>query len=114
MFRSSEEFAFTRLLEDNWQDVLHEYETVARELHAWPERSYYKGDWDTFGLYAFGHKRPDNCARCPRTTQLVEAIPGMVMAGFSRLAPGTHIAPHQGYGGWASPNGLDLGGHSDR
>jgi aspartyl/asparaginyl beta-hydroxylase (cupin superfamily) len=25
----------------------------------------------------------------------------MVMAGFSRLAPGTHIKPHVGYGGWA-------------
>ena len=37
----------------------------------------------------------------PLTTQLVERIPGMVMAGFSRLAPGTHITPHKGYGGWA-------------
>jgi aspartyl/asparaginyl beta-hydroxylase (cupin superfamily) len=46
-------------------------------------------------------KQVDNCKLCPITTKVVEQIPGMVMAGFSRLAPGTHIKPHVGYGGWA-------------
>ena len=101
MFRRTEDFAFARMLEDNWRDVLEEYRLVARQLHDWPETQYYNGNWTTFGLYAFGHKRPANCALCPRTTRLVEKIPGMVMAGFSRLAPGTHILPHQGYRGWA-------------
>lgn len=101
MFRSGDDFPFTRLLEDNWQDVLGEYRVIARQMHPWPEKQYYNGDWGTFGLYAFGHKRPANCAQCPRTTWLVEQIPGMAMAGFSRLSPGAHITPHQGYGGWA-------------
>ena len=101
MFRRSDEFPFTRLLEDNWPEVLDEYRNVAAHMEAWPETQYYKGDWGTFGLYAFGHKQAAHCAACPRTTQLVERIPGMVMAGFSRLAPGTHITPHKGYGGWA-------------
>ncbi|HEX9278529.1 MAG TPA: aspartyl/asparaginyl beta-hydroxylase domain-containing protein [Casimicrobiaceae bacterium] len=101
MFRESDDFAFTRLLEHDWRDVLREYQAVAQDLHAWPERTYYSGSWDTFGLYAFGHKRPANCARCPKTTALVEQIPGMVMAGFSRLAPGAHIKPHRGYDGWS-------------
>ena len=30
------------------------------------------------------------------TTALIEAIPGMKMAGFSSLKPDTHIAPHKG------------------
>jgi ornithine lipid ester-linked acyl 2-hydroxylase len=38
-----------------------------------------------------------NCRLCPETTKLVETIPGLVTAGFSALAPGTHIAPHTGY-----------------
>jgi beta-hydroxylase len=38
-----------------------------------------------------------NRALCPETTKILEAIPGMVTAGFSRLTPGTHIKPHRGY-----------------
>jgi beta-hydroxylase len=101
MFRRSDDFPFTRLLEESWRDVLDEYRNVAAQVDAWPETQYYEGDWGTFGLYAFGHRQASHCAACPRTTRLVEQIPGMVMAGFSRLAPGTHITPHKGYGGWA-------------
>jgi beta-hydroxylase len=101
MFRESDAFPFTGLLEAHWQAVRDEYEAVASRLHAWPETQYYEGDWQTFGLYAFGHKRRDNCAACPRTTRLLEQVPGLVMAGFSRLAPGTRITPHRGYDGWA-------------
>src|SRR2546421_10470431 len=99
MFRRSDDFPFTRLLEESWRDVLDEYRNVAAGVDAWPETQYYKGDWGTFGLYAFGHKQAAHCAACPRTTQLVEQIPGMVMAGGFRLAPGTPITPHKRYGG---------------
>src|SRR5215470_11228679 len=33
--------------------------------------------------------------------RLVRGIPGMTMAGFSRLAPGAHITPHRGYEGYS-------------
>ena len=69
MFRRSDDFPFTRLLEDSWRDVLDEYRNVAARMDAWPETQYYKGDWGTFGLYAFGHKQAANCAVCPRTTR---------------------------------------------
>src|SRR5690606_6389720 len=36
------------------------------------------------------------CARCPETTRLVEAVPGMRTAFFSLLAPGKSIPPHRG------------------
>jgi beta-hydroxylase len=52
--------------------------------------------WKTFFLYGYGEKEETNCARCPRTTELVEQIPGMVTAFFSILAPGKHIPPHRG------------------
>jgi beta-hydroxylase len=103
MYQDAQKYPFLRPLEENWQVILAEYLAVAAnpEMHAWPEGQLYDGRWDTFGLYAFGMKQADNCRRCPETTRLVEQVPGMVMAGFSRLAPGTHIKPHVGYGGWA-------------
>jgi aspartyl/asparaginyl beta-hydroxylase (cupin superfamily) len=103
MYQDAKNYACTRILEDNWQAILAEYEAIASDpaMHDWPEGQLYDGNWDTFGLYAFGKKRVKNCALCPVTTQVVEQIPGMVMAGFSRLGPGTHIKPHVGYGGWA-------------
>jgi beta-hydroxylase len=101
MFRDSEQFPFTHVLEEHWQDVLAEYQLCRLQMHAWPEKQYYDGQWDTFGLYGFGYKRHRNCALCPKTTRLLQQIPGLQMAGFSRLAPGTHIKPHCGYDGWA-------------
>jgi beta-hydroxylase len=101
MFHSAAEYPFTRLLEDNWRVVIDEYREIAQRMHEWPEKQYYTGNWDAFGLYAFGLKLEANCALCPRTTELLERIPGMVLAGFSRLAPGTHIEPHEGYAGWS-------------
>lgn len=103
MYQPTEKHPCTRILEDHWQEILAEYQAISGDqaLHAWPETGLYDGRWDTFGLYAFGKKRHKNCERCPITTKLVESVPGMVMAGFSRLAPGTHIKPHVGYGGWA-------------
>ena len=37
-----------------------------------------------------------NCHRCPRTVEVVKAIPGLTMAGFSVLEPGTRITEHRG------------------
>jgi len=63
----------------------------------WPEKNLYEDGWKVFGLYAFGKRVEANCALCPATTRLVESVPGMTTAGFSLMAPGTHIRPHEGY-----------------
>ena len=40
---------------------------------------------------------PENCARCPVTTRLLEALPRSYQhAFFSALTPGTHIIKHHG------------------
>ena len=52
--------------------------------------------WKTFFFYGYGFRSDANCARCPETTRLIEAIPGMETAMFSILAPGKHIPPHDG------------------
>jgi beta-hydroxylase len=98
MYLDPSRFAFTAALESHWERIRDEFRALEREaLVAWPERFLYDRGWEVFGLYAFGAKLRDNCARCPETARLVQEIPGMTTAGFSLLQPGTHIRPHVGY-----------------
>jgi ornithine lipid ester-linked acyl 2-hydroxylase len=97
-FYEAAEFDFALNLEANWEKICEELAALKGEHFIdWSERYLYKEGWQTFGLYAFGVKIDKNCRLCPKTTKLVETIPGLVTAGFSALAPGTHIAPHTGY-----------------
>jgi beta-hydroxylase len=98
MFYSVDQFPFVRMLEVNWSTIRDEYSRLAAsDFMEWPERHLYNKGWEVFGLYAFGRKIEQNCKLCPETTRTIESIPGMVTAGFSQMAPGTHIAPHVGY-----------------
>lgn len=99
MFEDAARFPFAAELERNWEVIRDEMVALrSTGFIAWPEKSLYgETGWSTFGLYAFGQKQTTNCTLCPRTTALVESVPGMAMAGFSRLAPGAHIKPHVGY-----------------
>ena len=98
MFSDASQFPFVSILETNWGTVRDELAAVPNNaFEPWPERFMYEGGWNVFGLYAFGNKLAANCRICPRTTALVERIPGLVTAGFSWLAPKTHIRPHRGY-----------------
>jgi aspartyl/asparaginyl beta-hydroxylase (cupin superfamily) len=103
MYYDSARFPFTSLLERNWHVIRAELDALrSDEFIDWPEHSLYGNrGWETFGLFAFGQRQPEGCARCPQTEALVRHIPGLMMAGFSRLAPGAHIVPHCGYEGYA-------------
>lgn len=98
MFLESTEFPALVRLQNQWQAVHDELLNLSNTYFIdWPERDIYRGKWTVFGLYKFGERVDEHCALCPKTTALVEAIPGLVTAGFSSLAPGTHITPHVGY-----------------
>jgi ornithine lipid ester-linked acyl 2-hydroxylase len=102
MYYDASRFAFVADLEAHWYVVHRELSQLThKDFIAWPEKYLYGKGWDIFGLYAFGFRIEDNCKICPETTKLVERIPNLVTAGFSSLAPGTHIKPHTGY-----PEGL--------
>lgn len=98
-FFNPQEFPFlARFQEDT--DLIRTELCALLSTHAfepWPERPLYGDGWDTFGFYWFGRKLRSNCLRCPRTTQLIESVPRLTTAGFSRLSPGTRIRPHVGY-----------------
>lgn len=105
-FYETQDFPFLVELEENWE-LIHQELSALRGAHFidWSERYLYKDGWTTFGLYAYGIAIGKNCALCPETTKLIEKIPNLMTAGFSSLAPGTHISPHTGY-----PEGV-LRGH---
>lgn len=98
MFFDATDFLFTRNLEAAYPAIRGELDSLPPEAFIpWPEAFLYGEGWNVFGLHAFGKSIDENCERCPETTRLVRAVPGMTTAGFSKLSPDTRIVPHHGY-----------------
>lgn len=98
MFYPLDSFDGVQQLADRWEVVRDEVEGLSKSAFMrWPETNLYKGNWTVFPLFKIGVKVARNCLLCPQTVMMLDQIPGMINAGFSSLAPRTHIAPHQGY-----------------
>jgi beta-hydroxylase len=98
MFFETAGLAAAATLQTHWREIRAECLALPHgEFTAWPERALYRGDWDVYALYAHGRPWMENCVFCPLTAGLLSKLHGVVHAGFSRLAPGTRIAPHIGY-----------------
>jgi aspartyl/asparaginyl beta-hydroxylase (cupin superfamily) len=102
---SSSDFQWTQDLEAHWSDIRAELNAVLPHRHLIPnfqdispeQQAITQDDkWKTYVLYAYGARANHNCRECPRTTALVERIPGMKTAFFSILAAGKHIPAHRG------------------
>jgi beta-hydroxylase len=107
-FPDPERFPFVQPLEAQWEAIRNEYGALPSDtFDPWVQRQMHGGGWTVFGLYALGQPIPSACARCPRTAKALERVPGLSMAGFSRLAPRTHVKPHVGWA--ASVYRLHLG-----
>lgn len=97
-------FPWIAEVERQWPIIRQELEVVLQRRDELPSFHEISRDqarisddrWKTFFFYAYGFKAEGNCRRCPRTTQIVESIPGMKTAFFSILAPGKHIPAHRG------------------
>jgi aspartyl/asparaginyl beta-hydroxylase (cupin superfamily) len=98
-------FPWTSLLEENWPVIRLELDQILLYNDDLPnlqdiqqEQSSITNDnkWKTFFLYGFGIKAKQNCAKCPKTTAVLEQIPGLLTAFFSILHPGKHIPSHKG------------------
>ena len=64
-------------------------------VRAWvPDSGVPNEGWLNFGLVLGTHFLSVNTDTCPKTTQLLQAIPGLNVAGFSLLLPGGAITPH--------------------
>jgi beta-hydroxylase len=104
-FFSTDDFLWTAGLEARWETIRKELDAVLAYRDALPSFQDISTDqatitdddrWKTFFLYGFGFRSDANCERCPETTRLVEAVPGMCTAMFSILSPGKHIPAHNG------------------
>lgn len=52
--------------------------------------------WKSFFFGGYGIQFPKNRAKCPRTAAMLDRIPGLVVAFFSIMEPGTHVPRHRG------------------
>ncbi|WP_085810423.1 aspartyl/asparaginyl beta-hydroxylase domain-containing protein [Sphingomonas sp. TZW2008] len=98
-------FPWTQALRDNWHAIRDEAVEVALAGQASPSlaaispdhrRIAARGMWRSFFLWGHRERIDENAARCPVTSALVGAIPGLNSAFFSILAPGTRIPAHRG------------------
>ncbi|WP_343583472.1 aspartyl/asparaginyl beta-hydroxylase domain-containing protein [Herbaspirillum sp.] len=96
-----------KLLEENWQVIRAEYLAAANKVTLWPEEFLHNGLWDVLGIH-YPERTMPGASLCPRTKELVQRIPGLLLAGFSILRPGCVVLPHMGavHGVWRSHLGL--------
>jgi aspartyl/asparaginyl beta-hydroxylase (cupin superfamily) len=52
--------------------------------------------WKTYFFFGYGFRSDANCARCPETAAILDAIPGLTTAFFSILSPHKRIPEHRG------------------
>ena len=99
-------FSWTAMLEEEWQAIRAEALAVLEQREAVPplqeispdhaRLAAYDNKWQSYFIWGYGYKLAGNADRCPRTTALVEQIPGLKSAFFSIHAPGVHIPRHTG------------------
>jgi len=98
MFLDIRQFGFVNDLEAAWREIRDEYLTLPEDsFEPWVQREMYGEGWGVYGLYAFGQRIDAALRACQRTPSALARVPGLTTAGFSRLAPGTHIRPHVGW-----------------
>ena len=99
------DFPFVSLLEENWETIAAEAQSIVAErdgVHSLvdvsPDHQGIADDkrWKSFFLVGYGYRIDHNCARCPKTAELIENIPGLISAFFSILEAGAEIPPHRG------------------
>lgn len=98
MFFDPADFPLVKTLEANWEIIRDEYLSISPEtFDPWVQRSMHGSGWSVYGLVAAGMPIPGGSRQCPRTAEILASIDGVGLAGFSRMAPNTHILPHSGW-----------------
>ena len=101
----NEDFPWVKDVEAGWKDIREELDGIMDRRSEMP--SFHEilsqvstittdNNWKTFFLFAPGMDCEGNRAKCPKTTELVQKIPGLKTAMFSILSPGKEIPPHRG------------------
>ena len=94
-----------RELGEHWREIHAELVPLLEERNAIPALGEISPDhkkiahddrWKSFFFTGYGFRAAQNHARCPATSALLEQVPGLVVAFFSIMEPGTHVPPHRG------------------
>jgi beta-hydroxylase len=91
------------VLRDNWQVIREEaLELFARgrikaadEYNDWGFNSFFRTGWKRFYLKWYDQALPSAVANCPKTVELVNAIPTVKGAMFASLPPGGRLVQHR-------------------
>jgi len=98
-------FPWSAALESNWGDIRTELDALSGNggeilplARVSPDhhRVANDGKWKSFVFEAYGYHVPRNRALCPRTAELLDQVPGLVLAMFSIMEPGTYVPLHKG------------------
>lgn len=104
-FFDTEQYGWVADLESQWLIIRKELDVLLKQVDEIPNFQDISTDqssitqdnrWKTYFFYAYGIKAEKNCEKCPKTTGLIERIPGMKTAFFSILLPHKHIPEHCG------------------
>ena len=106
IFFSEKEIPEMKILRDNYPVILEELKQLIdigkRTFRDVPDPIYRKNMWKQFLLYDSGEKQIENCAKCPKTTKIIEkmnnatSLDTVSVIGFSNIYPGTKLVPHTG------------------
>jgi beta-hydroxylase len=109
MFYRTDGFEFAKTLESEWANIREEFlqRFDERDARLWPQPFVYTKEWKLLPLIDRGRMAQHGVAgidedlernqkNFPRTVEVLNRLPGLVTAGFSRLVPGTRIHPHKG------------------
>ena len=109
MFYRTEAFPFDAALKAACATIRAEFleNFDPRDARPWPQRFVYTKEWTLLPLVDLGRMASHGVAgidedlernrvRFPKTVEAVSGLRGLTTAGFSRLAAGTRIHPHQG------------------
>ena len=98
MFIETKQFEFIKGLEEKWKIIKEELLGLEKEdFQPWIQKEMYDKGWTIYPLYVFGKEIKMKFNKCPITKTICENVPGISMAGFSSLAPKTHVKPHVGW-----------------
>ena len=100
-WHEASDFPWTEELIQGYSGIRNEFNEMrsASAFRAQHRTSQMKGSWDVYYFFAFGRKTIANCRSCPKTTYLIQKVPGAASGGiilFSSLSPGFHVSPHCG------------------
>lgn len=98
-------FPWAWKLEASWRDIRAELDALSQHservlplAQVSPDHKRVAGDgkWKSFVFEAYGYHVPPNRFLCPKTARLLDEVPGLVLAMFSVMEPGTYVPLHKG------------------